>query len=248
MALIYESHEIKRLWPELNRAQKRKEDTYGLYAYTDQFGYKRLGIDKIKASFPSIYTFGVYLQGIEILRQIVNEFNLRPELCSLSKKSTKSILPDKKEENLSLIEDPAHSIILSEVDEYNQKVNAAIQYLQRDRSFAILDKGLKEGERSCILILRGEWVGMGYIPFSVEGGAILDQIKKLKPLKLNSFIRQTLYSFAVHNPDFISVIPEDILEKHEKRKFNKASESISSKTESEFNPSNFDYASPQLLF
>ena len=250
MALIYESHEIKRLWPELNRAQKRREDTYGLFEYTDQHGFKRLGIDKIKSSFPSIYTFGYYLQGIEILRQVCQEFNLLPELCSLSKKKIdldqlSQGLKNEKLETIKEFPDP-----YSFIREYNEKVEAAIDFLQKDRSFAILDKGFRIEDRSCILILRGEWIGMGYIPSHIEGGEILGHIKKLKPLKPNSFIRQTLYTFAVSNPSLVSIIPEEDLEKFEKRKNKNVlpENHPANESENNLNESPYDYESSSLLF
>jgi len=41
MALILESAEIRRLWPEHNRSQKRFQHSYGLYSFEDQNGYLR---------------------------------------------------------------------------------------------------------------------------------------------------------------------------------------------------------------
>jgi DNA polymerase-3 subunit epsilon len=35
-ALILESNEIRRLWPEFNRSQKRYHHQYGLYSFEDQ--------------------------------------------------------------------------------------------------------------------------------------------------------------------------------------------------------------------
>src|SRR5690606_32756918 len=46
IAFLLEAVEIKRLWPENNRALKRFEPKYGLYSYEDQKGYIRLAIDK----------------------------------------------------------------------------------------------------------------------------------------------------------------------------------------------------------
>ena len=41
MAFILESIEIKKLWPEQNRSQKRFEQSYGLYTFEDRKGYQR---------------------------------------------------------------------------------------------------------------------------------------------------------------------------------------------------------------
>ena len=38
MAFILESIEIKKLWPEQNRSQKRFEQSYGLYSFEDRKG------------------------------------------------------------------------------------------------------------------------------------------------------------------------------------------------------------------
>src|SRR6476661_1828297 len=46
MAFILEATEIKRLWPKHNRSMKRYEHAYGLYAFEDQRGFLRLGIEK----------------------------------------------------------------------------------------------------------------------------------------------------------------------------------------------------------
>ncbi len=42
MAFILESIEIKKLWPEQNRSQKRFEQAYGLYYFEDRRGYLKI--------------------------------------------------------------------------------------------------------------------------------------------------------------------------------------------------------------
>src|SRR5690606_11918177 len=46
MALLLEAAEIQRLWPAHNRALKRFEPKYALYAYVDNGGYLRLAIGR----------------------------------------------------------------------------------------------------------------------------------------------------------------------------------------------------------
>ena len=59
MAFILESIEIKKLWPEQNRSQKRFEQTYGMYSFEDNNGYIRLCIEKKKKNLKSLYTFNL---------------------------------------------------------------------------------------------------------------------------------------------------------------------------------------------
>ncbi len=49
--------------------------------------------------------------------------------------------------------------------EYNIRVSNALGYLNLSQpSFAYIDEGLNEKQKSCILVEKGRFVGMGYIP------------------------------------------------------------------------------------
>lgn len=73
MALILESHEIRRLWPVFNRSQKRFHHKFGLYSYEDSKGYVRLTIEKRRSCLPAIYTFDYMPEGLNYLRKLVPE-------------------------------------------------------------------------------------------------------------------------------------------------------------------------------
>ncbi|HTM97720.1 MAG TPA: exonuclease domain-containing protein, partial [Pedobacter sp.] len=70
MAFILEAAEIKKLWPENNRAMKRFEQKYSLYHFEDQNGYIRLGIDKYRNNGTVLYSFNHLLDGHQLLRTI----------------------------------------------------------------------------------------------------------------------------------------------------------------------------------
>ena len=57
MALILEESEIKKYWPENNKALKRREQKYSLYHFEDQNGYIRLVIDKYRNNNSGFYSF-----------------------------------------------------------------------------------------------------------------------------------------------------------------------------------------------
>jgi DNA polymerase-3 subunit epsilon len=56
MAFILENIEIRKHWPEFNRALKNFNPVFGLYLYEDQAGFLRLIIEKKKAQLKSLYT------------------------------------------------------------------------------------------------------------------------------------------------------------------------------------------------
>ena len=75
-ALILESTEIRRFWPQYNRSQKKYHHQYGLYTYEDQNGYLRLFIEKKKKHLTPVYTFNLLHEGQVILKKMIDEFGL----------------------------------------------------------------------------------------------------------------------------------------------------------------------------
>ncbi|MEO6684148.1 MAG: exonuclease domain-containing protein [Ginsengibacter sp.] len=83
MAFILESTEIKKIWPEQNRSQKRFEPSYALYQFIDGNGFIRLCIEKKKRNLIPLYTFHLLTEGYNLIRKMVREFDLCPRLCFL---------------------------------------------------------------------------------------------------------------------------------------------------------------------
>lgn len=192
MAAIYESTEIKRLWPVFNSSQKRWEDVYGIFSFEDQNGYLRLAIEKNKKNLRAVHTFHYLVDGHSILRKLIREFNLCPRLCFMQKsdepcnESCSGACTQK--------EKPGN---------YNERVQEAIESFNNQPSFAIIDKGLGATDQSCILVLNGRFYGMGYIP-SEEMITEVEQLKNLiEPYKENSFTRNLVHGYAARNPSKI---------------------------------------------
>jgi len=91
MALILEANEIKRLWPENNRAMKRYEHKYDLYVFEDQNGYMRLAIDKHKKNNKSLQSFNSLLEGYNFLNHLIEKYQLCAKLCYLQKKLLQNV-------------------------------------------------------------------------------------------------------------------------------------------------------------
>ncbi len=194
MAFILESIEIKKIWPEQNRSLKRFEQTYGLYAFEDQKGFIRLGIEKKKKNLPPLYTFGLLMEGQGLLRKLIPKFGLCPKRCYLQSEQVGC----QGEGQFSCdgicerVESP---------ESYNRRVQDCINHLQKELpSFAILDQGLEEAQQSCILMERGRFYGMGYLP-SDSAVHTMDDLKDyLTPYLENDYIRGLVYSHAAKYP------------------------------------------------
>jgi DNA polymerase-3 subunit epsilon len=184
-AIVLESAEIRRLWPKYNYSQKQPIQKYGLYLFEDNRGYLRLAIDKKKKNFPSLYNFNLLQEGLNMLKKVIREFELNEKLCFIDK--TPLTATDRKQ-----IEPPAV---------YNSRVKMAMEALDRQLpSFAVIDDGLKDNERLCLLVERGSFWGMGYLPATVAPGSAADIKIHLTPYADNDYIRNSIYSFVETNP------------------------------------------------
>ena len=199
MACILESSEIKRLWPVFNYSQKRWEDEFGIYMYEDQNGYLRLAIEKNKKQIKPIHSFHYLVEGHTILRKLIDRYNLCPKLCFMQTDLT-TCEGIKNHSCFGACEQKETP------SDYNQRLLQAIESLSTQPSYAIVDKGLRDEEQSCILVVNGKLYGMGYIPRDVQvmqPDAIKDFVQQYKE---NSVIRNLLYGYTVKNPSKVRLL------------------------------------------
>jgi DNA polymerase-3 subunit epsilon len=185
-ALVLESAEIKRLWPKYNYSQKQPAQKYGLYCFEDNRGYLRLAIDKKKKNLPALYHFNLLHEGLVMLKKMVDEFGLNHKLCYLDK----TVLGEK---DMEFLESPMY---------YNGKVKKALGALETQLpTFAIVDDGIKKEEKLYLLIERGSFWGMGFLPASQNIKNVYELKEQLEPYADNDFIRNSLYNFAEAYPE-----------------------------------------------
>jgi DNA polymerase-3 subunit epsilon len=185
-AIILESTEIKRLWPKYNYSQKQPAQKFALYMFEDGRGYQRLAIDKKKKNVPSLYCFNLLHEGLVMLKKMAEEFELHEKLCFIDK------TPFSELDYISL-ESPLT---------YNQKIKNAVEALEEKLpTFAVIDKGIKEEEKLCLLIKRGSFWGMGYMPSNTVITSTAELKTYLNPYADNDTIRNSIYSVIEKNPD-----------------------------------------------
>lgn len=187
MAFILESIEIKRLWPLYNRSLKSFQQTYGLYMYEDAKGYKRLVIEKIKKQLRPLYTFNLLLDGLNLLKKLIEEFDLCARLCFVDVSPGPTLA-----EELSF-------------EEYNERVNNAIRYLDSSLpSFAVVeDVALpkKEDKQGIILMEKGRFYGMGYLPANVSCTCLNEVKQHVTQYPESDYIRGLVYQYASKYPN-----------------------------------------------
>jgi DNA polymerase-3 subunit epsilon len=193
MAQVLESAEIKRHWPALNLSQKKQDVVWGLYIYEDQNGYLRMAIDKARKNLPSLYTFPHLTAGHALLRKLIQSYSLCPKLCFLHQGTDAC----SDSENTTC---RGACRKLEKPGSYNKRVKKAIEEISTQPSFAILDKGLKDEEQSCILVLNGKFFGMGYLPVDIPVHDTETVKEYLTPYKENQFICNLLLNYKSKFP------------------------------------------------
>ncbi|GAA4318924.1 exonuclease domain-containing protein [Compostibacter hankyongensis] len=193
-ALVRESVEIRQRWPEYNRAQKRPEQVFGLYAFEDQQGYLRLAIEKRRRQLQPLETFSLLIEGQTCLRRLVREFGLCTRLCFLQRRSgaCTAVAEGSCRGACTGLEAP---------HDYNRRVEAAMASLRQEQpSFVIALPGPGAGKQSCMLVERGLFYGMGEVEAGSFPEAIEDWKARLTPYPGNDYIRQLLLRYAQAHP------------------------------------------------
>jgi DNA polymerase-3 subunit epsilon len=188
MAFILESVEIKKHWPEYNRALKKLDFNFAIYDYEDRNNYVRLAVDRVRKHTIPLHSFRTHVEALQMMGQLIDAFNLCPKLCGTNTAKEDCEVVKKGTGCRGACQQ-------KETDKkYNKRVQEAITFLTTHESYAIVDKGLYADEASCILVENGKFYGMGYLPIDQQI-ADIDFIKSLiTPYKDSFYIKDILQS------------------------------------------------------
>ncbi|NUY79284.1 GIY-YIG nuclease family protein [Flavobacterium sp. MAH-1] len=185
MALLLECVEIKKLWPTYNRALKRFEPKFGLFGYEARNGYHYLAIGKVGKYQTCLETFNSQHEAVRALLDLSDRFRIDQRFCKYGSVIEGVPFPKTDKENLP------------DVEQHNKKVTGLIDSLSTDRqSFAIIDKGRSEDERSCIWVEEGRFYGMGYMASDITITEPSQVKEHVTPYKSNHYIMQLVNTYA----------------------------------------------------
>jgi DNA polymerase-3 subunit epsilon len=194
MAFILENVEIKKFWPSQNRSLKRFEQAYALYSFEDRNGYLRLAIEKKNKNIKPLYTFNLLGEGHTLLRNLSHQFQLCPKLCFLQHSTIEC-------EGIKDGRCSGSCEHRESRENYNVRVIECIEQLNKDLpTFALVDYGLSHEQQSCILMEKGRFYGMGYLPSHINISGIDDLKNYITPYSENDYIRGLVYQHAVKFP------------------------------------------------
>lgn len=199
MALLLESHEIKRLWPKFNSSQKRFEPSFGIVDYLDQKGFRRLGIARLNKSVKAIMSFNSVAEGYHMVTYVAQQHRLCLRLSGIVTDITAC-----QASNCDCLKDKPTAI-----KAYNKRVDKAIDLLGTGDSFVIVEEGRHHKEKACVVVEKGSFKGMGYIPNEHIHPQSIDPkaLEELPTYKENFNIRQIIFRYRETHPESVIALP-----------------------------------------
>ena len=202
MAFLLEAAEIKRLWPKYNRAMKRPEPRFALYAYEDSEGFTRLALGKFSKSQQAIQVFDREADGIRMLRKLVIDYKLSAQRCNYGRYP----LFASESEQIQLLSSSWQAL---DAQEYNARVVDALdEYASNLASFVILDQGRKPEEQSCLYVHKGRLLRMGYIQDSADLSDISEMLERLPLYSANHYMNQLVVRYAEAHPAKVKLLAD----------------------------------------
>lgn len=178
IASVFESIEIKKLWPVYNKSQKYFEKSYGIYLFEDAKGYKRLAIENNRRKcLKPIISFHLLVEAHRMLWKLANQFKLHPALCFL----------DTSEKMLNNLPD---------VNEHNLLLQKAVESLKADQKSYLV----KDTQSNYILMEQGKFYGMGTLMEEPSEMNVTQLKSILTPYPENEMLKAMILDYAERYP------------------------------------------------
>jgi DNA polymerase III subunit epsilon len=140
MALLFETLEIKRLWPAYNAALKMPKTLWGLFHYQDGSGYDRFQIAKVTKSLRPLESFFSAEEANQFLKTGIETYQLCQKLSGLRKVSCATLQDHTCLGACSSSENPVS---------YNARVEGFVQLIKQSKIDLMLNlPGREEGEKA----------------------------------------------------------------------------------------------------
>jgi len=206
LALLFESSEIKKIYPKFNRAQRRKNDGFGLFMYEDRKGIMHLGWNNLKMIPKPIIKFYTTSEARIFMEKLCEKFQLCPKYCSLQTNVSNCFHYQIKKCNGVCREEES-------IEAYNKRVKEAIASVSFETdNFIIKEVGKTENEFSYVLVLNSIYKGFGYLKERTSGYETSDYLKAITSQKDNRDVNRILQSYIYKNPKSVEPIKPNILQ------------------------------------
>jgi len=203
VALLLESAEIKKIFPKFNRAQRRAQESIGLFSYEDRNGIIHIAYNRIKLIASPLMKFHSTTEVRLFLEKLCEEYELCPKYCHLQSnvdscfhyqiKKCRGICSEKET-----------------IETYNQRVMEAIDSVKfQAENFIIKEQGRNSNEHAYILISNGIYKGFGYANKDIETITLNDYYEIIDVQNDNNDIKRILNAYLKKNTNTIEILTVD---------------------------------------
>ena len=197
--MLLESHEIKALQPEVNKAQRTNAYPYFIHYYYDSRGYLKFGWEKssikTRKNKEILSHYGSKQGAISHLAGITQELSLCQSKTDLYDKEGPCFLYKTKVCYGACVEEESH-------EDYNSRAEIGIEMLKRifDQNFFITLDGRTADERGIVLVEEGHYKGFGYINIEDFNYGIEEIKEVIKYVPINPETNGIIRTYLNKNP------------------------------------------------
>ncbi len=193
LALLLESSEIKEIFPKYNRAQRRAQESVGLFSYEDRDGILHLAYNRLKLITSPLMKFSNVTECRIFMEKLCEAFELCPKYCHLQTNVSSCFhYQIKKCKGVCKEEEP--------VELYNFRVQKAIDSLKfKTENFIIKETGRTTNEYAYVLVINGIYKGFGYASKKKKITSTKGYFNLLNAQKENNDVRRILNAYVNKN-------------------------------------------------
>ncbi len=188
IALLLESDEIKTQKPKYNRRQRRAANHYGIYTYTDEYGYICFKADEIKKETP-VVSFNSVKEARDRLYVLSEKYQLCQKLCGLYETTGPCFYYQLKHCKGACIHEESP-------EDYNKRAQELVDQLSYNwQNFFIIDTGRNDEEKSVVKVENGKYTGFGYIDTEFIGNDLENLSDVIKVYPDNKDVQQIIRTY-----------------------------------------------------
>lgn len=207
LALLLESSEIKKHYPKFNRAQRRSNESIGLFSYEDRNGIIHLAFNRLKLVSNPLMKFYSTTECRLFVEKLCEEFELCPKYCHLQSNVSSCFHFQLKKCKGICREEEA-------ISSYNKRVKKALKSVKfNNENFIIKEPGRTENESGYALILNGIYKGFGFAEKNMNLTTANDYLNIISPKNDNNDIKRILNAYLKKNIETTEVIEAPIVER-----------------------------------
>jgi DNA polymerase-3 subunit epsilon len=193
IALLKESHEIKKNKPVYNRAQRRTGFQWGIFSFFDQNGYLNFRYGQVNDDEMPVTVFTSKEKTKSRLTALVESFNLCQKLSGLYDTEGACF-------HYQVGICKGACIGKESPKDYNERASKVLEkFVFARRNFFIIDKGHDAEERCAVKIVNGKYAGYGYFNINDMGFGLSAIHECINPGVDNSDIQVILKQYLKSN-------------------------------------------------